>query len=60
MRLNFLYVPFRKDVRLTRLNLTTGDVAAMTGVFSGGQRTINMLSWSPAGSEFAFVSYRWL
>lgn len=50
--------PFGRDVQLMMIDLAGGNVSAATDVFYGGQGTINVPSWSPDGSELAFVSYR--
>lgn len=52
--------PFGKDVQLMSLDPETGVVEALTGVFFGGQGTINVPSWSPDSKRLAFVSYRLL
>ncbi len=44
-------------VRLRMLDLATGTVRTLCDVF-GGQGTINVPSWAPDSSSFAFVSYR--
>lgn len=49
--------PFGEDVQLMLLDLTSGHLRALTSVFFGGQGTINVPSWSPDGTQLAFVSY---
>jgi Tol biopolymer transport system component len=48
--------PADKDVDLKLLDLTTGVTRTVASLF-GGQGTINVPSWSPDGTRFAFVSY---
>lgn len=50
--------PFGQDVKLVLLNLDTNKLEDLTGIFYGGQGSINVPSWSPDSSEFAFVSYQ--
>lgn len=50
--------PFGRDVQLILLELATGEIRELTPVFFGGQGTINVPSWSPDGTQLAFVSYR--
>lgn len=50
--------PFGRDVQIMLLDLTSGEVSALTDVFFGGQGSLNVPCWSPDSSEFAFVSYR--
>ena len=47
---------YPKDVMLKLMNLKTGAVEVLAKLF-GGQGTINVGSWSPDSSSFAFVSY---
>ena len=49
--------PFGQDVQLMYLNLKTRETKPLTEVFYGGQGSLNVPSWSPDGSEFAFVRY---
>lgn len=49
--------PFGRDVQLMLLDLETQKIKDLTGVFFGGQGTINVPSWSPDSEQFAFVSY---
>ncbi|HEY7772073.1 MAG TPA: hypothetical protein VIC26_02750 [Marinagarivorans sp.] len=50
--------PFGRDVQLFKMDIASQTVTPLTDVFYGGQGTINVPSWSPDSSEFAFVSYR--
>lgn len=49
--------PGGQRVRLRMLDLATGAVRTLCEVF-GGQGTMNVQSWAPDSSAFAFVSYR--
>ena len=49
--------PFGKDVKLRLMNLQDRTIRDLTGVFFGGQGTINVPSWSPDSRQIAFVSY---
>jgi Tol biopolymer transport system component len=49
--------PFGKDVVLRLMPLGGGDPVIVARLF-GGQGTINVPSWSPDSTRFAFVSYR--
>lgn len=51
--------PPMKDVALKLDNLSDGNIKTLYS-FKGGQGTINVPSWSPDGSQFAFVSYEYL
>lgn len=51
--------PPNQPVCLRLMSLLDGSVELLTELF-GGQGTLNVPSWSPDGSEFAFVSYRLL
>lgn len=48
--------PPMKKVALRLYDLRTGNISSLCS-FTGGQGTINVPSWSPDGSKFAFVSY---
>ena len=48
--------PAMKAVALRLMTLETGEIKTLCK-FIGGQGTINVPSWSPDGSKFAFVSY---
>lgn len=49
--------PFGKSVKLRLLNIETKKVSDLTSSFFGGQGTINVHSWNPEGTKFAYVSY---
>jgi TolB protein len=49
--------PPNEEVLLRLMPLEGGDPRVLARLF-GGQGTINVPSWSPAGDRFAFVSYR--
>jgi TolB protein len=49
--------PFGKEVKLRLLDLTTKKVEDLTPAFYGGQGTINVPSWNPEGTKFAYVLY---
>jgi TolB protein len=49
--------PFGKQVRIRLLNLKDKSIKDLTGSFFGGQGTINVPSWSPDGTKFAYVKY---
>jgi len=49
--------PFGKQVRIRLLNLKDKTIKDLTGPFYGGQGTINVPSWSPDGTKFAYVKY---
>lgn len=49
--------PGGQQVRLRMLDVATGTVRTLCELF-GGQGTINVPSWAPDSSAFAFVSYR--
>jgi hypothetical protein len=51
--------PGDKDVDLKAIDLATGTTTTVASLF-GGQGTINVPSWSPDSSQFAFVSYFYL
>ena len=50
--------PAMKEVALRSLNLADNSIVALCN-FTGGQGTINVPSWSPDGTKFAFVSYEY-
>jgi Tol biopolymer transport system component len=49
--------PPMKNVALRLYNLETNKIKTLCK-FTGGQGTINVPSWSPDGTKFAFVSYK--
>jgi Tol biopolymer transport system component len=49
--------PFGKQVRIRLLDLQTKKIKDLTGPFYGGQGTINVPSWNPEGTKFAYVQY---
>lgn len=49
--------PFGQDVKLRLLDLASRKISDLTQVFYGGQGTINVNSWSPDSTQFAFMSY---
>lgn len=49
--------PFGKQVKLRLLDLDTKEVTDLTEEFYGGQGTINVPSWNPEGTKFAYVRY---
>jgi len=49
--------PFGKKVKLRLLDLTTKKVEDLTPAFYGGQGTINVPSWNPEGTKFAYVLF---
>src|SRR6266542_29517 len=49
--------PPNKDVALRLMSATGGEPRVLARLF-GGQGTINVPSWSPDSTSFAFVSYR--
>ena len=49
--------PFGKDVKLRLMDVQSEKITDITGVFYGGQGTINVPSWSPDSTKLAFVSY---
>ena len=49
--------PENKDVMLRLMSLKDKKITMLAKLF-GGQGTINVPSWSPDGSQFAFVSYQ--
>lgn len=48
--------PPNKDVMLRMMSLTDKKMSVVARLF-GGQGTMNVPSWSPDGTQFAFVSY---
>ena len=48
--------PFGKNVKLRIYNLMTKSIEDIP-TFIGGQGTINVSSWSPDGTKFAYISY---
>jgi TolB protein len=49
--------PENKDVMLRLMSLKDNKITVLAKLF-GGQGTINVPSWSPDGSQLAFVSYQ--
>ncbi len=49
--------PFGRQVKLRLLDLNTKEVKDLTEEFYGGQGTINVPSWNPEGTKFAYVRY---
>ena len=49
--------PFGRQVKLRMYDLLTKEIKDLTKPFYGGQGTINVNSWHPKGTHFAFVSY---
>jgi Tol biopolymer transport system component len=49
--------PENKDVMLRMMSLKDKKITVLAKLF-GGQGTINVPSWSPDGTKFAFVSYQ--
>jgi len=49
--------PENKDVTLRMMTLKDKKITVLAKLF-GGQGTMNVPSWSPDGSKFAFVSYQ--
>jgi len=48
--------PPNKDVQIRMMTLAGGKITVIAKLF-GGQGTMNVPSWSPEGTKFAFVSY---
>lgn len=48
--------PPNKDVQIRMMTLADGKIIVMATLF-GGQGTMNVPSWSPDSTQFAFVSY---
>ena len=51
--------PENKDVMLRLMSLDDSKITILAKFF-GGQGTINVPSWSPDGTQLAFVSYELL
>ncbi|WBL42247.1 DUF5050 domain-containing protein [Algoriphagus halophytocola] len=49
--------PFGRQVKLRLLDLKTKEIKDLTEEFYGGQGTINVPSWNPEGTKFAYVRY---
>ena len=49
--------PFGKKVKLRLYDLNTKSIKDITPIFTGGQGTIIVSSWSPDGTKFAYISY---
>ncbi|MCR4800211.1 MAG: transporter, partial [Bacteroidales bacterium] len=49
--------PANKNVEIRMMSPEGGEYKTLVKLF-GGQGTINVNSWSPDSSKFAFVSYR--
>lgn len=49
--------PENQDVKLRMMSLKDKKISVLAKLF-GGQGTMNVPSWSPDGSRFAFVSYQ--
>ncbi len=49
--------PFGKQVKLRLLDLKTKELKDLTDEFFGGQGTINVPSWNPESTQFAYVQY---
>ena len=49
--------PFGRQVKLRLLDLKTKELTDLTGEFYGGQGTINVPSWNPESTKFAYVTY---
>lgn len=49
--------PENKDVMLRLMSLRDRKISVLAKLF-GGQGTMNVPSWSPDGSQLAFVSYQ--
>ncbi len=50
--------PFGKEVKLRLMSLKDRGIHDLTTIFTGGQGTINVPSWSPDSKRVAFISYR--
>lgn len=49
--------PFGRQVKLRLLDLKTKELTDLTEEFYGGQGTINVPSWNPESTKFAYVTY---
>jgi TolB protein len=49
--------PFGRQVKLRLLDLNTKELKDLTEEFYGGQGTINVPSWNPESTKFAYVTY---
>ena len=49
--------PFGRMIKLRLLDLNTKKITNLTPAFYGGQGTINVRSWNPSETKFAYVSY---
>lgn len=49
--------PFGRMVKLRLLDLESKSISDLTPEFYGGQGTINVRSWNPSGTKFAYVRY---
>ena len=49
--------PFGRQVKLRLLDLKTKELKDLTEEFYGGQGTINVPSWNPESTKFAYVRY---
>jgi len=49
--------PFGRQVKLRLLDLEKKSIRDLTESFYGGQGTINVPSWNPEGTQFAYVRY---
>ncbi len=49
--------PFGRQVKLRLLDLKNKSIRDLTEAFYGGQGTINVPSWNPEGTRFAYVKY---
>lgn len=49
--------PFGRQVKLRLLDLKTKELKDLTEEFFGGQGTINVPSWNPESTKFAYVGY---
>ncbi len=49
--------PFGRQVKLRLLDLQTKEMKDLTEEFYGGQGTINVPSWNPESTKFAYVRY---